>query len=371
MVLPNQHRKGQNAHMKEPDLLIILDSNVLFRQHPMRSPNIKNVLYVMTLLDAYLQVPEVINDEYVNNYREQLLHAKECFQKACAEAKSLGLKLPYPSRKAVDRALYEALIGFQGLIRKEWGARRVRFHPYPQVDHQAVVARCLAGKRPFRSRCLDGTNREDKEKGYRDFLLWMTICEIYKSTLGKIAFVTNDFEGFWDKEKRGLHPHLLADLNGDSQGRVALFDSIEAFLKVYYFPNLERQKELERRIIDGFRGSIDFDAEISRSIESCLDDEYDERACTLQWLQVGKLRPKRVFLLRAGKCCIHGECWAKYEVTFDDKQLRAQYGPIKKRVKFEFDIHCDLDLKKSTQRGVSYNEEAISLPVQNELVDEG
>ena len=349
--------------MKEPDLLIILDSNVLYRQHPMKSTSIKNVFYTMTLLDAFLIVPEVIQDEYTNNYREQLLHAKECLQAACTEARKLGLKLPYPSKRAVDRAIYEALMGFKGSIRKEWGARRVRFYGYPQVDHSTVVARCLAGKRPFRSRCYDGASREDKEKGYRDFLLWKTVCEIYESTQGKIAFVTNDLEGFWDKEKRGLHADLLADLEGDPQGRIALFNSIDAFLKVHYFPNLERQRELERRVIDGFRGSIDFDGEIERFIESCLDSEYEEKACSLEWLRVGKLRPKRVFLVRPGKCCIRGECWAKYEVSFDDEQLRAKYGPIAKRVKFEFDIHSDLELTKCTQRGVSYSEQDIELPI--------
>jgi hypothetical protein len=62
--------------MKEPELLIFLDSNILFREHPMKSPKILHVFYTMTLTKAWLQIPQLILDEYVNNYREQILKSQ-------------------------------------------------------------------------------------------------------------------------------------------------------------------------------------------------------------------------------------------------------------------------------------------------------
>jgi hypothetical protein len=347
--------------MKDPELLIVLDSSVLFHQHPMKSPKMKEVLYTMSLINAWLQVPAVILDEYINNYREQLLRCQDSLLKGFTEARRHGIRPGFPSERVLKRAVEKAVSDFSGQISREWGRRRVKFHPYPKVDHQLIVERCLDGRRPFRPRLTDEKNRDDKEKGYRDFLLWSTICEIYKATTSKIAFVTNDHEAFWDKDRKGLHSHLLEDLDGDPQGRVLLFESIDRFLAAYYYPNLERQKELEGRIFKGYRGNIDFESEIGEFIEDTLVDYYEEHACTVEALKLGPIHPKSVFLISQNKCCVRGECWVRFGVSSDGESPPTDSKPIRKRVKFEWDLHCDLELKKSTQRGGGYVEKDLKL----------
>lgn len=345
--------------MKAPELLIVLDSNVLYRHHPMASLKVKQVMYTMTLINAWLQVPAVVAAEYANNYRGQVLKCKDSLCADIKEARKIGLKIKFPSERALERATGTAIATFSALIQREWGRRRVRFHPYPKVDHEQVVLRCLAGKRPFRPRASDEKSHDDKEKGYRDFLLWASLCEIYRATSSDIAFVTCDREAFWDRDRKGLHPDLLADLGGDPHGRVRLFDSIDAFLKTYYFPNLERQRDLEQKIAAGFRGALDFESIVIKSIEEVLRDHYEEQACEVGSVALGALKPKRVLLMGLNSCVIQGECWARFEVVPNHQAPTRE--PIRKRAKFEWDLISDLELSKSTQRAVSFTERDLEL----------
>jgi hypothetical protein len=277
------------------------------------------------------------------------------------EARRVGLKLKLPSDNMIKAAANHALSDFKNLIDREWTCRTIRFIPYPSAGHEVIVARCLNGKRPFRPRSPQNHNRDDKEKGYRDFLLWLTICETYRACSSEIAFITHDYEAFWDKERRGLHPELFEDLDENASRRIRLFESIDAFLDAYYYPNLQRQEELEARVLSGFRGEINFGHEIAGYIFSLLCEFYEERCCEIRSFRIRKVQPKEVLLTEGDNCCIRGSCIAYFDVLPEELEDLKAVKPTSKCVQFGWTLDCDQELKKCIGPGLSYKESQLEL----------
>lgn len=74
---------------------------------------------------------------------------------------------------------------------------------YPTVAHDAVVSRMLSGKRPFRSASdnVKGEQKNYKEKGYKDFLIWQTVLDLARTDGGPIVFISRNVNDFADASK--------------------------------------------------------------------------------------------------------------------------------------------------------------------------
>lgn len=118
--------------------------------------------------------------------------------------------------------------------------------PLPEVSHDDVVARLLAGQRPF------GTAKSS-DVGYRDFLLWQTVL----SLSGPVAFVTSDRKGF--AENGQLHGDLARDLL-PGRADVRLFVGLQSLAKDVLRPsfpttdaaNLLLNRDDQRTKLEGF-----------------------------------------------------------------------------------------------------------------------
>lgn len=95
------------------------------------------------------------------------------------------------------------------LMQKLFGQSFSRL-PYPTLEHSDVVQRCLAERRPFANR--------DRDRGYRDNLLWHSICDYLSATQMDVIFVSNNPNDFADETGNQLHSDLLQDI--DSGGLV-------------------------------------------------------------------------------------------------------------------------------------------------------
>lgn len=197
---------SRGQQMREPKRLIILDTSVLVNDFWLVGASFRTLRDLLNVFDAHVFLPELVVDETLNKFAEVL---------AAALNKSRHLDYLL-NRKVIARVKLEATLArYKDFIRDlfyplsdEGGEVTFSELPYPEIPHSDVVERLLQGKRPFRG-------GSDREKGYRDYLIWLSVVEIVRDNPGRdVIFVSenvNDFGAEADK-RRTLHSDLLADL---------------------------------------------------------------------------------------------------------------------------------------------------------------
>lgn len=192
--------------MREPKRLIVLDTSVLVNDFWLVGANFRTLRELLNVFDAHVLLPELVVAETINKFAETLTGALN-------KARRLDHLL---NRKLIARVnLEELLARYEDFVRglfyplsDDGGDASFSELPYPENPHSDIVERLLLGKRPFRG-------SSEKEKGYRDYLIWLSVVEVVRDNPGReIIFVSenvNDF-GAGDEKRKTLHPDLLADL---------------------------------------------------------------------------------------------------------------------------------------------------------------
>jgi predicted nucleic acid-binding protein len=209
-------------------LRIVIDANIFCGDYYLRGSNFRVLLDGLTLLPGTLAVPEVVIDEVVNRYREDLeeLILKERDTRA-AVSKLLSdpkqaqpLTIDVSNQTQSYREYLESSINRVGKIL-----------PYPNIAHKKIVERDLARRKPFKR---DGS-------GYRDFLLWETLRSQMLWGSERIVFLTNNPKDF------GEGPLVDLDLQPDiiNPQHLQLIRSVREFNETFIHPRL--------RMLEGFK----------------------------------------------------------------------------------------------------------------------
>ena len=177
-----------------------------------------------------MRIPIVVLKEVANRYSELLGELTK-------GANSLGITLSNPDFDVTrgsdeTREAYEDYL--RNLITKAGGT----ILDYPNVSHDSLVNRAINVSRPF----------QEKDKGYRDTLIWYSVLDLAKQNKEKVAFISND-KGF-QSESGGLHPHLQKDLreNQINLETVELYTAINDFVDTHIRPWLETQDEIVKEL---------------------------------------------------------------------------------------------------------------------------
>jgi hypothetical protein len=127
---------------------------------------------------------------------------------------------------------------------------------FPEVTHEELVRRALAGRRPF-----DDHGR----LGYRDTLIWYTVLEVARDG-HRVILATEDGDFRSADGAGGLHEHLIADLRqrGIDPERVSVVPSLAAIVQQVLEPALYLLKELNAQ--------LDRDEDWGRKLEKSLKD---------------------------------------------------------------------------------------------------
>lgn len=189
---------------------IVLDTTSIYRDYFLQRPATVEFLQGLHKIPAKLLVPEVVIDEMVRRYLrdlgsalQQLADAWQQISRLRAVTVPQGLSLSVEERADRYReALLSRIAEFGGEVL-----------PYPKIAHKELVARDLAGRKPF----------DQNGRGYRDALIWESVRSKTWGGHERVVFVSNNSTDFGKAPQ--LHDGLRKEiLNPD---RVTLASSLQ------------------------------------------------------------------------------------------------------------------------------------------------
>lgn len=211
---------------------IIIDTNIINKDYKLHGKYIVTLSGAAAKLGYEVCVPEVVVDEIVSHYKDELVEAYDTYLKGVSKLKKL---LPEMPKSITSKALIEdQLQKFRVQYEAELQSKNIKILPYPNVAHKSIVAKELDRKKPFK----------DSQKGYRDSLIWETV----KSELipvkdlfdeCQILLLTRNTKDFADKN--GLHQDLKDELLalGYSNNVIELIADCEKFFRDIIQPKFE------------------------------------------------------------------------------------------------------------------------------------
>ncbi len=202
---------------------IVLDTSAINRNWYLVGGQLEKLMRFLEETGIPLLVPEVVIEEQVAHFREEI-------QKAESHGLRLDAMIGTDLRSTVFEQLEELCDRYRGLLVERIEAYGAIL-PIPSVEHITLVKRDLGRRKPFSQ---DG-------RGYRDALIWHTIVEEEKEE-GCIAVITANTKDFMQQGE--LHPDLKFDPERHSGGdRLVFFQSIKDFCSdvVDTYSDLEAQ----------------------------------------------------------------------------------------------------------------------------------
>jgi len=222
---------------------IVIDTNIFCEDYYLRGSNFRVLFDGLHSLPGTLLIPEVVVDEVVNRYREDL---QEITSKERETRNSLSRMLSDPSSVPplnVDvvaqanayRAYLEAVIAQHGKVL-----------PYPQTSHKIIVERDLARRKPFKR---DGS-------GYRDLLIWETIKSQMIWGTERVILLTNNPKDFGEGPlvDPELQPEIL------NPAHLQLIRSLREFNEAFVTPRLRMIEGAKAEAFSGASANVDLAA---------------------------------------------------------------------------------------------------------------
>jgi hypothetical protein len=238
---------------------VVLDTTALRADLRMEGGSFAVLIREARLGRFRLVVPELVILETVNLLRREVEKAKARLLSAAQDMKQLtgsdgplANDIPNPETVASQ---------YESTLRTKLAEFKTLIPGLPSVSHQAVLARALRRRKPFK----------EKGEGYNDALLWETVCERAKES--QVAFITSNWRDFSiSNEDRALHSDLVRDLDesGISKGNVVLF----ADLKEFIANRVASANEVVQHVQRLLRDDSDFQFEFFRVLRQALDKYF-------------------------------------------------------------------------------------------------
>lgn len=209
----------------------------------MEGTNFRLLIGGVHVVPADLEIPEVVIDEVVNRYREDLDQAISRVRKSSADLERLlgrSVGAEFAELNAATEA-QEYRMWFLAALERI-GAEIL---PYPEIQHKEVVERDLQRRKPFKR---DGS-------GYRDLLIWECIKRLLRRVTDQVIFVTGDMSDF--AEGDALAPDLHAEILNPQ--RLEILPSLKAFNEKFVLPRLEMLEEVRNRLQTGVDSPFDIE----------------------------------------------------------------------------------------------------------------
>ena len=240
-------------------MFVVLDSSII-RQDLRFSTNPSRVLLGNhRVIPVTLVVPDVVIDEVTNLFREEFITAVTALREAHKKTKWLAPGTP----DLGELPLVEPeTVKYREFLLKQISDAGGRTLPYPQIPHQTIVKRELQRRKPFKK---DGS-------GYRDLLIWESLCQLTWSGHERIAFITANVRDFISDA--WLHEDLATDIL--NPGRVEVFASLKHFNEKHLIPRLE--------IDDRFNKELQTISSSNANVSAWIRDNLLE---ILRWDELG------------------------------------------------------------------------------------
>ena len=202
-------------------LAVVLDSSAMRADGFLSRGIILRLNAFREVTGATVFVPGVVRREVQDQLGDRVRDGVQKVHKAnqAFSGAHLELELPVPAEKALIDAAQDA---FERRLNQVSAVEL----PLPSTPHEEVLERVQQRRRPFSS------TGEGSDKGYKDFLLWLSVLELVRNWRNveeaEIALVTSNTKDFTG-EDGGPHLHLLEDLGGLGV-TLSIHKSIDALL---------------------------------------------------------------------------------------------------------------------------------------------
>jgi hypothetical protein len=198
----------------------------------MRGTNFRLFLDGLRSIPGELKISEVVVDEVVNRFREDL---EAAIQKSIIAEKDMYRLTNIhgvPRTNALDPILEAKKYREQLLTRiKEHGGEILH---YPDIPHKRIVERDLQRKKPFK---MDGS-------GYRDCLIWESIKNMMFLGTERVLFITNNHKDF------GKSPFVAPELQSEiiNPNRLTIYNELKDLNDNHVIPKLKMLGELKNKL---------------------------------------------------------------------------------------------------------------------------
>lgn len=216
--------------------IVVLDTNIYVKVFWLKHSRFTMLEASLVPLNLIWAMPDVVMDELVAKYDEDLLALETQTEQLAKTRRNLtntDFDIIHVDR-TVQRHDYQRFIS--GFFNER---RKIRI-PYPEILHKDVVQRASYKTRPFRP----------NGDGYRDTLIWMSVLDkLQGDDNTEVLFVTNNSADFFDKNGQ-LHSDLANDLviRKIDRSRIQCFNSLESLIKEILAPQLEEIENVKTHI---------------------------------------------------------------------------------------------------------------------------
>lgn len=263
---------------------IVLDTNIIYRSGGRRLLGTETELIAKSksILDIIILVPELVIEESINIYADDYHELFKCITE-------LSHLVVNESEKPSIPNMEKALDDYRNALNKRINELDILTVKHDNITHRPILDRIFNRRKPFAE---SRKHRPDSSKGYRDSLLWETICHNVAGKEHKTIFITDNWKNFAESKSQQseLHPHLKDDLwnLGLPEDAVVLCPSLEEFNRQYIKPQLETLEDIKKNIEDNtcsyfnlasfFEENFD---DIFEQVQHSIRDEEDEISSVL------------------------------------------------------------------------------------------
>lgn len=208
---------------------IILDTNIFCQDYHLEKPHFRTLLEGCSVIPATIHIPEVVFDEVVNRYKEDLLEAKNKYDSTIRSLNSL-----IKQELSIDIDLSNLVEQYKSFLLASFQERNIEIVPYPDTPHKKIVERDLARKKPFKR----------NGSGYRDYLIGETVKKLCTWGENQIAFITNNSKDF------GEGPHVDKELAEEMHNnrRLKVYNSLKMLNDELIVPKLNKLEEIKTQL---------------------------------------------------------------------------------------------------------------------------
>lgn len=254
---------------------IVLDTNIIFADYFLNGAKIRNLCESVKSTGDFVYIPEIVSDEAINQYKENLQKCKSKIESAISDYERLTNK-EFEKTPISEIVLTDEFENYIKIYNEQINKLGIKIIPYPSTSHKELVKRDLASKKPF---TIEG-------KGYRDALIWESIkslCEEPFETLAipEIVFISKNLKDFCEKDY-SLHSDLREDLydNDINESAIKVIENIDNFINEH----IKLKQKILQNILDKLNKDkrykeIDLNIEIENRISKFLlyrEFDYEE-----------------------------------------------------------------------------------------------
>lgn len=220
------------------ETIFVPDTSVLLADPARRGAQWQLFIQAFADVGVGVRIPEVVLDEAVTLFAEQLRRASE---EVRSKMKTLN-RFVSASLTPDENAIEAAISGYRERLLGDLSVTKMWILPYPDVAHRDLTKRQLERRKPY-------SGKERHSSGYRDDLIWHSLLGLLIARPDAlVVFVCGNEKDFGGPD--GLDPKFADDLRaaGLEPTRLRLVASMAAFNSEFVEPKLKTQEQLRLKL---------------------------------------------------------------------------------------------------------------------------